>query len=175
MKIINLPQLRQTYNFDCGAKALQSILFYYGIDVREDKIMKIAKTNKNGTSIQGIGKVIKKYGLKMKASKMNIDILKNYINDKTPVLIALQAWSNKKRIDWSNNWSDGHWVVVIGYTKEKIIFEDPSSIYKTYLKYNELLERWHDIDTNGKKYLNLGIAVYGDKPSFKIDKLVHMN
>jgi len=174
MKIINLPQLRQTYNFDCGAKALQSILSYYGIEVREDEIIKIAKTNKNGTSIQGIKKVVNKYGLKMKANKMNIDTLKNYINDRVPILIAIQAWTNKQKINWSDNWSDGHWVVVIGYIKEKIIFEDPSSIYKTYLKQNELLERWHDIDTNGKKYLNFGIAIFGEKPVFKRDRIIHM-
>lgn len=175
MKLINLPQLRQTYYFDCGAKALQSILGYYGIEVREDKIIKIAKTDEKGTSVQAIKKVINRYGLKMKASKMNIEILKKNIDDKIPTLVLIQAWPLKQKINWKNSWIDGHWVIVIGYTKEKIIFEDPSSIYKTYLKYDELLERWHDIGLDGKKYLNFGIAVFGKKPTFNRDKIIHMN
>lgn len=54
MKIIFLPQLRQTYNYDCGAKATESVLAYYGLEVREDLIMKSASTTKNGTKIKKI-------------------------------------------------------------------------------------------------------------------------
>lgn len=60
MKKLILPKLRQTYPFDCGAKALQSVLAYYGVFVREDKIIKLAKTNKDGTNIKGLIDVIKK-------------------------------------------------------------------------------------------------------------------
>lgn len=175
MKLISLPQLRQTYEFDCGSKAIQSVLAYYGIEIREDKIMKIAKTNKNGTPPRGIKRVISKYGLQGKSGKMTIETLKKYIDLKIPVLVLLQAWSGQDRIIWKKNWLDGHWVVAIGYTKEKIIFEDPWSIYKTYLKYDELLERWHDKDSSGKKYLNFGIAVFGKRPVFKRDRLIHMD
>jgi len=40
MKILDFPELRQTFNYDCGAKALQSVLAYYGIDIREEEIIK---------------------------------------------------------------------------------------------------------------------------------------
>jgi ABC-type bacteriocin/lantibiotic exporter with double-glycine peptidase domain len=175
MKLICLPQLRQTYDFDCGSKALQSILAYYGIEIREDKIMNTAKTNKDGTSPQGIKRAISKYGLQSKSGKMTIENLKRYIDLKIPVLILLQAWPGKDKTNWEKDWLDGHWVVAIGYTKEKIIFEDPWSIYKTYLKYDELLKRWHDKGLDGKKYLNFGIAVFGRRPVFKRDKLIHMD
>jgi predicted double-glycine peptidase len=34
--MIELPSGRQTFDFDCGAKALQLVMAYYGVDVREE-------------------------------------------------------------------------------------------------------------------------------------------
>ena len=175
MKTITLPQLRQTYGYDCGAKALQSILVYYGIEVREDHIIKSAGTSKDGTSIQGIIKVATKYGLKTDSRQMTINDIKEYIKKNIPVILVLQAWTEKKKVDWEKDWIDGHYVVVIGYTKDKILFEDPSSFKRTYLKYDELQKRWHDVDKDGKKYIHHGIAIFGKKPQFKGDEVVHMD
>ncbi len=38
--MIDLPIGRQTFDFDCRAKALQIVIAYYGIDIREDELMK---------------------------------------------------------------------------------------------------------------------------------------
>ncbi len=46
MKILDFPELVQTYDYDCGAKALQAVLAYYGIEKHEDVLMIAAKTNK---------------------------------------------------------------------------------------------------------------------------------
>lgn len=175
MKCIILPDVRQTFNFDCGAKALESIFTYYGLNIREDNIMKLAKTSPNGTSIKNLINTIKKYGLKSVSKQMDIEDIKNYINKKIPVIVILQAWAKKKEVCWENDWKDGHYVIAIGYTKDKILFEDPSTYERTYLKYNELEERWHDIDKNGKKYFHQAIAIYGKKPNFKRDKIIHMD
>ena len=176
MKSIILPKLHQTYGYDCGAKALQSVLTYYGIEMREDFIIKDAKTSKKGTSIKGIIKVAEKYGLKTVSKEMSLKEIKKYINKKTPVILLLQAWAEKKVTNWEKDWADGHYVVAVGYTQDKVLFEDPSSFSLTYLKYNELEKRWHDIDSrNGKKYYHHGIAVFGKKPKYKKDKIVKMN
>ena len=175
MKTITLPQLRQTYGYDCGAKALQTVLVYYGIEVREDHLIKSAGTSKNGTSIQGIIKVANKYGLKTDSRQMTINDIKGYIKQKIPVILVLQAWTEKKKVNWEKDWIDGHYVVAIGYTKDKILFEDPSSFERTYLKYDELQKRWHDVDTDGKKYVHHGIAIFGKKPKFNRDEVVHMD
>lgn len=175
MKTITLPQLRQTYGYDCWAKALQSILVYYGIEAREDHIIKYAKTSKDGTSIEGIIKAANKYGLKTDSKKMTIKDIKKYLIKDIPVIMVLQAWAENKKINWEKDWFDGHYVVAIGFTKDKIIFEDPSSFERTYLKYDELNKRWHDIDTNEKKYFHHGIAIFGEKPQFKKDEIIHMD
>lgn len=175
MNLIELPILRQTYNYDCGAKALQSVLAYYGKEVREDKIMKLAKTNsKQGTPIAGIKKVLKKNKINFLAKKLTLEELKHALREKKPVIILIQAWTNQKCICWEKDWADGHYVVAIGYDKKNIYFEDPSSFERTYISQEEFLKRWHDEDTNHKKYYQYGIIIHGEKPKFSFKKLIHM-
>jgi ABC-type bacteriocin/lantibiotic exporter with double-glycine peptidase domain len=160
------------FDHDCGSTVTQSVLAYYGIDVRGDKIMKMAKTTtKFGTPIKGVLKVLRKYGLKCTAQHMSISEIKRYLDKNIPIILLVQAWSTKKEVNWENDWNDGHFVVAIGYSKNKIYFEDPSSIKRTYLTFKELKKRWHDIDsTTNKLYYNLGIAVYGKRPLYNSSK-----
>ncbi|MEF3691656.1 MAG: cysteine peptidase family C39 domain-containing protein [Candidatus Moraniibacteriota bacterium] len=162
MKILNFPELRQAYEYDCGASALQSVLAYYNIDVREELIIKYLKTNsKNGTSIKNMTQVLKKFNLKFESRKMTIMEIKDYINKKIPVLILLRAWD------------DDHWVVAIGYNKEKIIFEDPYSIKRSFLKNKEFLKKWHTNEIDSE-FPNHGIAVFSKKPILIKDEIIHM-
>jgi len=172
MKILPFPRLRQAYDYDCGATVAEAVLIYYGLNIMEGILMRVAKTTKLGTPPKGIMKTIKKYGLKYKAGRFTIEEVKRNIDKKIPVILLLQAWTDKKKVNWEKNWSDGHYVVAIGYDKNKIYFEDPYSILRTYLTYNELEKRWHD-KSKGKKYFHFGIAVYG-KPSFNLKKKIHM-
>ena len=175
MKILNFPERRQTYNYDCWASCAQSVLNYYWIDIREDTIMKIAWTNKEWTSIWWIEMVVHKYKLKNKTEHMTISKIKKYIDRQIPVIIILQARTDTKHVDWKSNRVDGHYVVAIGYDKTKIYFEDPSSIYRTYLLNNEFKERRHDVDIDWREYYHYGIAVYGKKPKYSTHTKIHMD
>ncbi|MFH1311120.1 MAG: cysteine peptidase family C39 domain-containing protein [Nanoarchaeota archaeon] len=174
MKILMFPNLRQAYEYDCGANVTQSILDYYGIDAKESEIIKIAGTTRVGTSIKGIIKTLKKFGLKTKKGELTINQIKQYIDKKIPVILVIQAWTENKKVNWEKDWKDGHYVVVIGYDKHKFYFEDPASELRTYLTYKELDKRWHDMDVKRKKYVHFGIAVYGKKPAYSFKKKIHM-
>src|SRR3989339_795185 len=81
MKILDFPKLRQTYEYDCGANALQAVLAYYGIELSEEILMKDAKTNsKKGTAIKGILKTLDEFKLKYDSKSMTIKELQNYID-----------------------------------------------------------------------------------------------
>lgn len=175
MKILPFPELRQAYNWDCGASAIQSILIYYGLDVRAGLIIKEAGTNyDHGTSPAQMKAVFKKYKLQCTAQKMTVADIKKSIDKKIPVILLLQAWSPQEQVDWQNEWGNGHYVVAIGYDSKKIYFEDPFALGRTFLSYDELLTRWHDKDKNGKKYINWGLVVTG-KPSREWLKARHMD
>lgn len=175
MKVIDLPQVHQIYGYDCGSAALQAILMYYGVEVYERDLIKEVKTTRKGTALKNILKTIKRYKLRYTAKPMTLKDLKKYIDKRIPVIIVLQAWTNKKQPDWENDWVDGHYVVAIGYKPDKILFEDPSSFKRTFLKYDELEKRWHDIGVDGKIYIHYGVAVYGRKPKIDKYKAIHMD
>ena len=64
--------------------------------------------------------------------------------------------------------------MAIGYDQKKLYFEDPFSFKRTFLGYEELFQRWHDQDARGRKYFQLGIAVYGKKTVFKFNNVEQM-
>ena len=60
--MMDLPTGRQTYDFDCGAKALQIVMAYYGIDVREDELMEELKCDSDGAPVRNMISVAEKKG-----------------------------------------------------------------------------------------------------------------
>lgn len=166
MVMLDFPEFRQSFDYDCGAKAVQAMLAYYGIDVDEEEIIKLAGTNrKSGTSISGVVRVLEKYNLKYHSGELEIDKIKSQLAEGHPVILILQAWTKDYRPVWDLDWKDGHYVVAIGYDDKKVYFEDPYSINRTYLTYNELEKRWHN-QQKRKKYVHYAISVYGRKPRY---------
>jgi len=170
------PFKRQIYSYDCGASCMETVLTYFGYDEREDYIMKIAGTDKNGTSIEGLIKVAKKLGLKYKArDNMTIDDLKKCINRRRPCITSIQAWGNNAKEDWEDGWRYGHFVVPIAYDDKNIYFEDPASDHRTFLSYDEMERRWHDKEAGGRKLIHFGIMFYGRPERLDDDEMIHMD
>lgn len=171
---LNFPELRQTSDYDCGATVLQAVLAYYGREVSEEVVLKLAKTSKEeGTAISRILGTLEDFGLQFDKKVMTNSDLKMYLDKKIPVIILLQAWREEK-IDYARDFADGHWAVVIGYDNERIIFEDPYTFERSFLTEKELSERWHGQE-DGQVITNLGIAVYGPEPNYDSKKLIHMD
>ncbi len=171
---LNFPELRQTFDYDCGAEVLQAVLVYYGREVSEEVVLKLAKTSKEeGTAISRILGTLEHFGLLFDKRVLTVGDLKMYIDRKIPVIILLQAWREEK-IDYAKDFDDGHWVVVIGYDDDRIIFEDPYTFERSFLVEEELNERWHGQE-DGQAINHLGIAVYGPEPSYDPQKLIHMD
>lgn len=173
-KILDFPDLMQIYLYDCGATAIQAMLAYYGINIRESQILKDLKaTPRYGTSSTNVVNILNKQGLKCDIKNMTVADLINYIDKDIPVIILIQAWDGTHK-KYDEDYNNGHWVVMIGYDHDKIIFEDPFTFQYSYLTRAELETRWHGQE-NGQKIKNYGIAVYGKKPVFNSQKMVHMD
>ncbi|MDD4352857.1 MAG: cysteine peptidase family C39 domain-containing protein [Candidatus Nanoarchaeia archaeon] len=163
MKMLEFPELKQSSNYDCGAIVIQGILNYYGIDIREDFILKEAKTTINGTPIKSIIQILQKHKIKCIAKEMTINDLINYIDKNIPVIVHLQAYWKKKNVNWKITYESGHYAIVIGYDSQRIYFEDPFTLERTFLKNNDLLERWHGMSDDNKKVKMFAIAAIGKK------------
>lgn len=160
MNILPFISCRQAHNYDCGAAALQAVLGYYGIYIPLREAIHMAKTSPaHGTSIAAMVDVLHSFGFRCTSGRITIEKIKSCIDGQVPVIVPLQAWTKKKRIDWKKTWNEGHYVVVIGYDKEKLYFADPASKKITYLTPREFMRRWHDSDDDGRRYIHYGIAV----------------
>jgi predicted double-glycine peptidase len=167
-----VPTKPQEFKHSCGAGALRSILHYFGINKTEEEVRKATDTNKNGTQTQDIIKAARHFGLNTKA-KYNMDVqdLKDWLDQNKPVLICFQAWGSKK---YYKTKESGHYAVAIGYDDKNVYFQDPSIHSKTrgHLSWKEFVKRWHDKDAKGNERDRYGIAMWksGAKTKETINK-----
>jgi ABC-type bacteriocin/lantibiotic exporter with double-glycine peptidase domain len=175
-KVLEFPLQRQVYDYDCGIAALQSILGYYGYDVSEGELLNLLKISNEGTDPDTIIRGADEFDLKGELiENTTIEKIKELINQKSPVICLVQAWTDKENINWKKEWEAGHYVVAIGYNEKGLIFSDPSSMFKTFLTYSEFQDRWHDVSIDyQKKYLNSIIVITGEKPEFKKNYAIQM-
>jgi predicted double-glycine peptidase len=163
IKEIEFPDLRQDYDFTCGASSLQGVLQLYGDDAVESELVKELNTEKDwGTEHTDIIKVAIAHGFKAESKSMTIEEVQSYIDEDYPVILDIQAWTEQKNVDYSTDKEDGHYVVAIGYDENGFVVEDPSSIGRAYLSFADLESRWHDVDKQGNELKNLGIVIKGE-------------
>ncbi|MBU2053896.1 MAG: C39 family peptidase [Proteobacteria bacterium] len=166
--MIQLHIGRQTFDFDCGPKALQTVMAYYGVETREDKLMKALGTGQEGTPVSAMIALSEQYGFRVEAGEhWNLQDVKRFVDEGNPVIVLLQAWANRymSLAEWRKDYEDGHYAIVIDHAKGVLLFEDPGSFRRTWLREREFLARWHDIDTRTKKkYERFGMVLLGRKP-----------
>jgi predicted double-glycine peptidase len=175
-KIIQVPLCRQATEYTCGVAALQSIFAFYGEDIREELLAKqLGSNEKNGTSHKNIAKLAKAKGYEVNITEQtSIEKLKSILNKGNPVICLIQAWAEKK-VDYKNDWDNGHYVVAIGYDNKNIYFMDPATIGNyTYIPIQEFLTRWHDKE-GSKKILQFAMVITKDKTLYKANEFKPLN
>jgi predicted double-glycine peptidase len=177
--IIDLPSGRQTFDFDCGAKALQLVMAYYGLDVSGGELFTELKCSSQGTPVNNMIAYAEKKGFQVIAQTgVELSTVKEYLNNSIPVIVLVQAWADRFMTyeDWKNDEDDGHYVIVIGYYDSIVIFEDPASFRKTWLTEEEFLIRWHDIDPESKTRLeHFAMVLLGKDPAPQHKLMEHMD
>ena len=127
--MIDLPSGRQTFDYDCGAKALQLVMAYYGVDVREDELIESLRCDSDGVSVNKMITVARDKGFEVTAGAgFSIEQIRQLVDENRPVIVLVQAWAERYMTleDWWKDVDDGHYVVVIGHAGSIIVFEDSS-------------------------------------------------
>jgi uncharacterized protein len=162
-----VPDVRQSTGYTCSAAALLAILAYFGEEEREDRLSReLGATPEAGAPPPAIVRVARAHGLTAELREgMTIAELERAVRAGTPVLVAIQAWAEKGGRDLAQSWDDGHYVIVVGFERDRILFEDPSLLgSRGELTRRELEARWHD--TDGKhRYIRAGILFGGKRPA----------
>lgn len=177
--MVNVPDVRQSENFDCGPCCLRSISKYFDVGPKtEEEFIEICGTSKkDGTHPKQIQKAAEKLGLKTKFyTGLTIESLKSYIDQRKPVIVEIQAWGNPKKYEKLN---DGHFVIAIGYDDSNFYFEDPSLLrIRGYLPYDEFDSRWQELESNGDKFYHSGLVIWSNKEKRKstiLNKAEHID
>lgn len=141
-----VPMIRQGTGYTCGVAALQSILFHWGEEWREDRLaQELGSTPEEGTNYHQIVRLAESKGFQVEvAIGMSLDRLTAAVDAGWPVIVAIQAWGDHPEA-YAESWDDGHYVVVVGHDRENLYFMDPSTIGTyTFIPIEAFLTRWHD-------------------------------
>jgi ABC-type bacteriocin/lantibiotic exporter with double-glycine peptidase domain len=147
-----MPSGTQSFTYDCGTKALQLVMAYYGEEVPYYKLLRKVKSHKRyGIPERKLANIARGYGFKVVSqNKCSLNHIKKAVDSKQPVIVLLQAWSEKELTEeqWKKTDDYGHYSIVIGITKDRVYFNDSLSFCRAWLTTKEFLNRWHG---DGKK------------------------
>ena len=202
-KLIRLPLYRQSHNFTCGVSCVSSVLRYagYDFDTREDRLfLELGSTPENGTNYMKIVEYLESVHLDSSPDKpvfstkvISLDYdnqdsgandgllreIRTALDDNHPIICAIQAW--KDDADYSSrSEDDGHYVVLIGYSKGNdgylYYFMDPSTSGSyTYLTEDEFILRWHDSLKGKSKRIGIEVSYLNPISEVPINVVYHID
>lgn len=162
-----VPTDRQGKNYTCGQSVTGSVLSLYGVDKREDDLVKaLHGTPKDGTHPHAIARYVRTLGIEAEVrTRMTLDDLRAEVKRGNPVIVAYQAWGSKDS-DYTED-RNGHYGVVVGIDENFIYLMDPSiRIGYGYLTVEDFEKRWHDtakFKGENRPLPQLGIVFSGTK------------
>src|SRR5277367_1131744 len=160
-----VPLVKQSTNFSCAAACFASILNYWGKwQVDEKDLYDQLHTTKDGTTSRNILNEAKDFEFRTVAYKrdLTIDNLKNLCRHGYTVILSVQGGGKDKSEDWTKEWSDGHYIVLVDVREDSILAMDswPGEYVEIPMKQFE--DRWHDYSDSGKdKEYRTGIILRG--------------
>jgi predicted double-glycine peptidase len=161
-----VPDVAQATDYTCSASALRGVLAYYGTELEESALAnELGATPADGAPPEAIVRVARVHGLDATVHDgATRSELAAENAERRPVIVDLQAWADPPRASWSDDWADGHYVVLTAIDGEMFVFEDPSLVGKrATLSAAELDARWHDEDAH-KRHEHTAIVFHTPAP-----------
>jgi predicted double-glycine peptidase len=166
--LLPVPLISQSSSWTCGSAALMAALIYFGVfdDPQSRLDAELAATPEQGTPVRNMVAVARRFGVEAAArTDLTLDDVERDLAGGAVVIVALQAWSSGRVTDWRADWEDGHYVVVVGVTPDRVYVMDPSvRTGYAYLGRQQFIDRWHDYDLDGARkevWNRLGIVIRG--------------
>jgi predicted double-glycine peptidase len=176
--LIRVPLSRQGHDYTCGVAALQSVLYYYGKEVREDDLAEAVGSDPDlGTDYRKMVEYALAEGFDADIRKeMTLEDLERLIRSKKPAILVIQAWHGTGDVDNLTDWEDGHYVVAIGYDSKNIYLMDPSTLGNyTFIPVHEFLDRWHDQDpSTGEPLIHFGMVIEKGEPQYNLREIKYL-
>ncbi|VVB80060.1 Peptidase C39 family protein [uncultured archaeon] len=154
---LKIPFFKQRTGFYCGPASLEMVLAFFKKYKTQKELAKEARTKKDGTTHEEMIKVARREGFYCYVhNNSTIEEIKHFIKQGLPVIINYKEPSSE----------EGHYAVISGYKKSRLILNDPWNGNNFKIKEKEFLRRWHDYHKKheyknwilvlSRKNLNLG-------------------
>lgn len=153
-ELLDLPDLRQESDYDCGPAAVMAVCHFFGVGPEGRALYAegLGTTKAGGTRPAAILDFLGRQGLvTTSAVGLEVEDLLRFFRAGQPVLVPFQAGGEGEA-------TTGHWGVVIGVALGQVMLHDPAQ-GRRMLAEDDFLARWHDADSTGQGYEQYGIAV----------------
>ncbi len=152
--LLDVPDLRQQDDYDCGPAAVQAVCAFLGVGPAERAayVAGLGTSPAGGTTPAAILAFLARLDtVTTSAAGLEVEDLARFFAEGHPVLCPIQE-------EQASGTRSGHWVVVIGTGLGQVMIHDPIE-GRRMLSEEDWLARWHDTDVQGNAYLQYGIAV----------------
>lgn len=136
--MIQLPDLRQSTDYDCGAVAIDVVCQFYGRRTRGP--VRLANPIQ-GMAPDTVEAFLRSLGFKLLTGTMSVADLKHFTKSGRPVLVC----------------RDGHWVVVRAVGRGLVYYHCPSD-GPSKMTITRWEETWNDRTSSGHAYDHYGCA-----------------
>jgi hypothetical protein len=136
--ILDVPDIRQESDYDCGPAALAAALGFLGLPADRGAFMTALATTVKGTTPEAVMLYACTLPEVLMTAGGNLEIadLAHFFAAGHPSLCPIQAGP-------ASGESSGHWVVVIGVALGQVFFHDPAA-GRRMLSEEDFLAAWHD-------------------------------
>lgn len=160
-KGLNLPIVRQSNEYTCGAASLLCALHYLtdysGTESQLSRKLKIKP--RTGTQAAKIIQIARQHGLEADLSlETTIKQLKESLESRV-VILNFQAWryTKDRHTSWAKLYKYGHYAVMQKIDSRNIYLMDPWLFTYGRLSLTEFMERWHSHWQNPKTQKNVKV------------------
>ena len=168
-KALDVPDVRQSDAYDCGAAATDSVcsFFQVGPDSEAEFIALLNTTPSKGTSPDDILRVLDQLHLTTHAKAgLSVEDLAMSVDSGAPVLCPIQAGTPEEDAQEEA----GHWVVVCGVDDAAVTVQDPVEGRRS-IPLDNWEANWHDRSAAGEEYDHYGISVSKPRPTKRLKSL----
>lgn len=156
--IRRVPYFKQRASYTCGPASIKMVFRFFGLKLNDEELVRSLKATKsNGTRHMALINLARKKGFYCFVHEnSSLNTIKHFVDIDLPVIINYIEPSE----------DEGHYAVVTGYKKGRLIIHDPWNGKHFSLSYGDFQKRWKSKYESGSKRW---ILVLSKKP-FNIGK-----
>lgn len=149
---LDVPYYKQEALHTCGLAALRMVFDYFNVSRSEEDLCNESGTNpETGTAPQKLIEVVKKEGFHFfEQENSSLENVSKFLALKFPVIVSYVMPGVE----------EGHYSVITGFERDKIIFNDPWTGKDFELPAEEFQKRWYGQFDGEKQWM----LVISDKP-----------